>query len=132
MWLLPSCTGKKSISSDPRLEQYYVQGQLLYQKHCSNCHQADGKGLGRLYPPVDRSDYIDNNFREVICLMRFGKQGPLIVNGVEYNMEMKGLTTLTDLEIAEIATFLYNNWSRQRGLIDVNEATDLLSSCANR
>jgi cytochrome c551 len=127
--LLASCSGKQNISSDPRLEQYYVQGQLLYQKHCSNCHQTDGSGLGRLYPPVNHSDYVDNNLSDVICLIRYGKKGSLLVNGIEYNMEMKGIGTLSDLEIAEIATYLYNNWSRQQGLVDVQEAATILSSC---
>ncbi len=50
-------------------EQYYNQGEVLYTTHCSNCHQKDGKGLGLLYPPLDKSDFMEQNFDEVLCIM---------------------------------------------------------------
>ena len=33
-------------TSSPKFEQYYVQGEQLYLKNCSNCHQKTGTGLG--------------------------------------------------------------------------------------
>jgi len=121
---------KSSIDS-PKFQQYYVQGEILYQKHCSNCHQQNGKGLGRLYPPVDQSDFMEKNLKEVICMIKYGKKGSLMVNGVEYNMEMKGNPSLTELEIAELATYMYNNWTHKKGLIDVKEVSTILSACNN-
>src|SRR5690606_3106688 len=100
-----------------------------YLKHCSNCHQADGSGLGRVYPPLDTSDYMDHNFEDVICLIRFGKSGELIVNGKEYNQPMKGIDTISDLEIAEVVTYIYNAWSHERGLVEVKEVTRVLNDC---
>ncbi len=121
--LLISCT------NDPKFQQYYVQGEQLYIKNCSNCHQKNGKGLGLVYPPVDQSDYMDKNFEAVLCLMKYGKKGELMVNGKAFNQPMPGIPTLTDLEIAEIATYLYNNWDRQRGLVDVKEASVVVAKC---
>jgi mono/diheme cytochrome c family protein len=72
---------------------------------------------------------MDDNFEEVICIIKYGRSGPLVVNGVEFNMEMKGNPQLTDLEIAEIATYLSNSWSRERGLIDVKQVTEILARC---
>ena len=118
-----------SCSNDPKFNQYYVQGEQLYVKNCSNCHQKNGKGLGLVYPPVDQSDYIDKNFESVLCLMKNGVRGELIVNGKAFNQPMPGIPTLTDLEIAEIATYLYNNWDRERGLVDVKEASTVVANC---
>jgi cytochrome c551 len=115
--------------TDPKFQQYYNQGELLYQKNCANCHQKNGRGLGRLYPPLDSSDYMSKNFEDVICLMRYGKKGELTVNSVSFNQPMPGIPTLTDLEIAEIATYIYNSWSHEQGLIDVNRITDLMKKC---
>ncbi len=123
----PESTNKRST----KFQQYYVQGQTLYQKHCSNCHQSNGKGLGRLYPPVDYSDFMDNNFKEVLCAIKYGISGQLIVNDVDYNMTMKGIPVLTELEVAEIATYIYNTWTHQQGLIDVKDVSQILSSCDN-
>ncbi len=131
LWVLLVCLlftacGK---NSSPKFKQYYIHGEELYLKHCSNCHQADGSGLGRVYPPLDTSDYMDHNFEDVICLIRFGKSGELIVNGKEYNQPMKGIATLSDLEIAEVVTYIYNTWSHERGLVEVKEVTRVLNDC---
>jgi cytochrome c551 len=128
-----SCGGDgdktKANRIDPKFQQYYNQGELLYKKNCANCHQKNGRGLGRLYPPLDSSDYMSKNFEGVICLIRYGKKGELIVNGVSFNQPMPGIPSLTDLEIAEIATFIYNSWGHKQGLIDVNRITDLMKKC---
>jgi cytochrome c551 len=121
---LPSCS-----QSDPKFKQYYNQGEELYIKHCSNCHQKNGQGLGRVYPPLASSDYLKNNFNNVICLMRNGLNGSIVVNGKEFNQVMPGIPTLTDLEIAEITTYIYNTWGNERGLIDVKEVSVVLESC---
>lgn len=127
--LIASCLLPNGCVSDPKFQQYYVQGKQLYIQNCSNCHQKNGKGLGLLYPPLDESDYMDKNFNEVLCLMKHGKKGELTVNGKIYNKPMPGITTLTDLEIAEIATYIYNTWDRQHGLIDVKQTSTIINDC---
>lgn len=115
--------------SSPKFRQYYQQGEQLYLNHCSNCHQKDGTGLGRIYPPLNTSDYMDHHFEEVLCLIRHGRGGGLIVNGQEYNQPMPGIPTLSDLEVAEIATYIYNTWTHERGLIEVKAAAKILNEC---
>jgi cytochrome c551 len=118
-----------SANRSTKFQQYYVQGQQLYIKNCSNCHQKNGTGLGLVYPPVDKSDYMDQHFNEVICLMKYGTEGALLVNGKSYNKPMPGVPSLTELEIAEIATYIYNTWEHQRGTIDIKEVTNALKKC---
>jgi cytochrome c551 len=119
----------QSSSSSPKFTQYYNQGEQLFTKHCSNCHQSDGTGLGRVYPPLNVSDFMDNNFEEVICLIRYGRSGELIVNGINFNQPMPGVGNLTDLEIAEITTYIYNTWSHKKGIAEVKDVTVILNSC---
>jgi cytochrome c551 len=120
-----SCSESKSV----KFQQYYVQGEQLYTKHCSNCHQANGAGLGLVYPPLNQSDYMKKNFEQVICLMKYGIRGEIIVNGKTFVQPMPGVQSLTDLEIAEIATYIYNSWEHQRGLVDVSETNSVLTNC---
>jgi len=130
---ISSCSSKSGEEqmTSPKFQQYYVQGEVLYNKYCSNCHQHNGKGLGRLYPPLDQSDFMDRNFDEVVCTIKYGRQGSILVNGVDYNMAMSGNPALTELEVAEITTYIYNTWSHKKGLVDVKEATRILSACNN-
>lgn len=112
-----------------KFTQYYNRGEGLYLQHCSNCHQENGTGLGLLFPPLNKSDYLENNLDSVLCLMRHGKSGELIVNGNQFNKEMKGIPTLTDLEIAEIATYIYNSWENDRGIIEVSYVSNAMQTC---
>jgi cytochrome c551 len=118
-------------SKDPKFQQYYAQGEVLYVKHCSNCHQKDGSGLGLVYPPLNKSDFMAKNFHEVICLMKYGREGELVVNGNSYNQRMPGNALLSDLEIAEIATYIYNTWDNQKNLISVQQTQQIISACKN-
>ena len=122
--LLNSCNSK-----DSKLQLYKVQGEELFIKHCSNCHQKSGKGLGLVYPPVDTSDYIDSYTTGVICLIEKGIEGELVVNGKSFNKAMPAIPQLTDLEIAEIATYIFNSWGRSKGIVDVNHVTEMLKQC---
>jgi mono/diheme cytochrome c family protein len=115
---------------DPKLKQYLAEGEQLYVMHCSNCHQREGQGLRRVYPPLAQSDFMDTHFHEVICGMKYGMQGEVTVNGVMYNQAMPGVISLTELELAEIATYIYNTWGRERGIVEGAEIRAILDSCA--
>lgn len=129
--LIMACSGKKQggvPEGSNKFKQYYIAGAELYTKHCSNCHRADGSGLGLLYPPLDTSDYMDDHFTNVLYLMRYGHAGELVVNGRRFNKIMPGNAALTDLEVAEIATYIYNTWGHARGIVDVKDAAAVLDS----
>ena len=127
--MLTSCDQTKR-DRENKFTLYYNNGEQLYKTHCANCHQVKGSGLGRLYPPVANSDFMQANFNEVLCLMRYGRSGRIIVNGIEFNKEMPGIPTLSDLEVAEIATYIYNAWTdKKHGIIEVKEASTILSKC---
>ena len=112
-----------------KFRQYAVQGQILYQQHCANCHGADGRGLARLIPPLAQSDFLLNHKERVLCLIRHGMDGPVVVNGVEYNQPMPPNQGLTDIEIAEIATYILNSWGNEGGFVSVQETGALLNNC---
>ncbi|MCB0489897.1 MAG: cytochrome c [Cyclobacteriaceae bacterium] len=124
--------GPGGKSRDSKFQQYIVQGEELYVTHCSNCHQKSGKGLGLLYPPLDESDFMDQNIDSVICLIKNGKSGEIIVNGKAYNQPMPGVPLLSDLEVAEIATYIYNNWTHDKGMIEVTRVSSILEKCESR
>jgi cytochrome c551 len=133
LWVLSCCLQLaacgQTANRDTKFQQYYVQGEQLYLKNCSNCHQKKGGGLGRLYPPLNKSDYMDQHLEEVICAIKNGMEGELLVNGKKYNKEMKGIPSLTELEIAEIVTYIYNSWEHQRGIVEISTIENALRKC---
>ena len=128
LFLVVSCN-RINAFRPVKFQQYYAEGEVLYVKHCSNCHQKTGEGLGLVYPPLNRSDYLEKNFTGVLCQMKFGKAGETIVNGDSFNKPMPGIPSLTELEIAEIATYLYNTWGREHEIVEVAEVQAALGKC---
>lgn len=112
-----------------KFRQYAVQGRKLYRQHCANCHQPDGSGLGKLIPPLAGSDYLEKDKEEVLCIIRWGLEGPIVVNGQEYNQPMPPNPQLKDIEIAEIATYIFNAWGNEGEFIQVQQAQEWLKSC---
>ena len=112
-----------------RFEQYAVQGRLLYKQHCANCHQDDGSGLGKLIPPLAKSDYLRQNPQKAVCIIRYGMEGHVVVNGIDYNQPMPANRQLKDIEIAEIATYILNAWGNREGFVSVQQAQEWLKDC---
>lgn len=117
---------------DPRYNQYFTEGQRLYLAHCSNCHKEDGKGLRKVYPPLAGSDFMEINFERVVCAMKYGMREEIVVNGTMYHHRMPGVVSLTELEVAEISTYIYNSWGHQKGLIDVKRIAAIAEACESR
>jgi cytochrome c551 len=131
--LATSCSGPGKETSDPqKYKRYYIKGEQLYAEHCANCHQDDGKGLGQLYPPIANSDFIQSNKNRIGCLIRYGLTGEIIVNGKTYNKEMPAMPALTDLEIAQILTYIFNKWENGDGLTDVKDVSARLNDCTKQ
>ena len=112
-----------------RFNQDFIQGQNLYTKHCSNCHQLNGEGLGRLIPPLAEADFLIEQQEAAICGIKHGMQGEIIVNGVAYNQPMPANKALTDLEIAQIMTYVGNSWGNELGLFRAEEIRAVLNAC---
>jgi cytochrome c len=108
---------------------YYLKGKEQYKQNCSNCHQIGGEGLGKLYPPIKNSDYLAKNKDLLPCIIRQGQNGEIIVNGISYNLEMPANPNLTNLEIAEITTYVFSEFLNKDTLVDVNMITELLTDC---
>ena len=105
------------------------EGKKLYALHCSNCHQEDGSGLAKLYPPLRNSDYLNESVDRIICQIRNGAEGEMIVNGITFNMPMPAKPGLSALEIGEISTYIYNEWGTFKGLISAEMVANKLKMC---
>ncbi len=112
-----------------KLDQYLVAGAELYATYCTNCHQDDGKGLASLYPPLAASDYLLADIPRAACIIKNGQFKEIVVNGTTYNQMMPGLQHLTNLEVAQILTYVSNSWGNDKGLQGVKEVEKWLASC---
>ncbi|MGB3588239.1 MAG: cytochrome c [Tunicatimonas sp.] len=137
-WFLSGCDGGKfqnsatqNLSRADKLhyEQYMIQGQQLYATHCSNCHQPDGTGLGQLIPPLSQSDYMLESLSRTLCIIKYGLNEEVVVNGKAYDQPMPANERLTNIEIAQITTYIYNSWEHEQGYIPVKKVAQEISKC---
>lgn len=100
---LSACQSKEEILRD----QYAVEGMVLYQKHCENCHQAGGKGLKSLYPALNQGLF--NKFSEasLALMMSKGIKEGQVLDGKTFTQYMPGNPALQALDLAEILTYLH-------------------------
>jgi mono/diheme cytochrome c family protein len=117
------------LKSRIKFNQYYVNGKRLYGEFCSNCHQYDGSGLARLYPPIYTSEFFNSDPDRTICIIRHGLKGEIIVNGDTYNQPMPENLNLTHLEIAELVTYLYSSRYDEYKLFSAAEVAEALQNC---
>ncbi|WP_339903556.1 cytochrome c [uncultured Cyclobacterium sp.] len=133
--LIIACKGgddnqNKGISNikDLKTRQYAIQGQQLYLQYCSNFDQEDGTGLKRLIPPLKNSDYMLDDVNRSLYIIKNGLKGSITVNNVEYNQPMPENSKLSPIEVAQIATYIYNVWGNEYGLITPEKVKEALST----
>ncbi|WP_100627876.1 c-type cytochrome [Algoriphagus formosus] len=112
--------------SDPDVMKYAIHGKTLYENYCANCHQADGKGLGKLIPPLKDADYFRASIPRAVWIMKNGQKGEIMVNGQVYDQPMPANPNLKPLDIAQISTYLYNIWGMNEGVITSAEVEKYL------
>jgi len=103
------------------LDDQVKAGQALFAGTCSTCHQADGKGMAGVFPPLAQSDYLAKGNDALIGVVLNGLSGPVTVNGQDYNSVMPPMSQLTDDEVANILTYTLNSWGNSGGRVAKDE-----------
>lgn len=97
----------------------FAKGRQIYDKYCSACHQPNGRGTPGQFPPLAGSDWVlADGANRLIRIVLNGMQGPITVNGVEFNNAMlPWREQLTDEDIAAVLTFVRGNkdWGNNAG-----------------
>ncbi len=101
------------------------RGEDVYLGNCSACHQPNGQGLAGAFPPLAQSDFLDRDRTEVLRVSLFGLSGPITVNEVEYNAVMPSMGYLTDQQLADAMTYVFNSWGNSYAAVSVDEVAAL-------
>lgn len=107
----------QEIKNNPKIadlnKEIQVQkGKQVYLQTCFVCHQPDGRGIPEQIPPLASSDFLMNtaNRERIIRGVLVGQSDEMIVNGKTYKNTMTPLNYLTDEQIADVLTYVRNNW----------------------
>jgi len=122
-----SCQSEQELKS----EQYFAEGYQLYTTNCANCHQADGKGMANLYPPLTGSKIIRDK-AAMACIIRYGLKDTIMVHGKPFSRPMPANAKLQELEIAEIITYVNMKWGQDSVYTPIATVSKALEACAER
>ena len=86
------------------------RGKLTFNSICAACHQPSGLGIPGAFPPLVASDFLNADKTRAIGIVMGGHTGPIKVNGAAFNSTMPALG-LSDEQVANALTFVYNHWS---------------------
>ena len=110
--LITASTAGDLLAQDKKV---MARGEKVYNEYCKTCHQADGKGTPKVFPPLAGADYLKKQSKKhIIQSVIFGLSGKITVNGVEYNNVMAPIpANYSDEDIAAVITYVYNSWGNK-------------------
>ena len=110
-WVAVKAKEAAAKADDPSkvwtLADLKVRGEKVYAANCVACHQANGKGAGPIKPLDGSAIVVDTDH---------AKQIMILLNGAAAG-SMPSWKTLSDTDLAAVATYTKNNWSNQTGQI---------------
>jgi len=131
-----------STSVPTWLQQQMEAGKEVYMKAaagggmCFTCHQPNGEGLAGQFPPLAGSDWVLGDKERLIKISMYGLMGEIDVNGVKYNnvMAPPGIPpgSLTDDQIANVLTYIRNDWGNSASAVSADEVATVRSSLKGR
>jgi nitrite reductase (NO-forming) len=120
----PEGLAAAAIPADRTHAERYDLGKRTYEMICFACHQKDGNGLAPAFPPLAKSDYLLADRKRAIETVLAGRQGKIVVNGVEWNGVMPA-QVLSDDDVANVLTYAMNSWGNKADQITSKEVAEV-------
>jgi len=111
--LKPAASGQTDIPSaslSAAERAQFERGRGVYMQTCFVCHQANGQGVPGQIPPLAKSDLLMADKAGAIRGVLQGRNGEVTVNGKKYNGIMIPFGQLKDEQVADVITYVRNNW----------------------
>jgi glucose/arabinose dehydrogenase/mono/diheme cytochrome c family protein len=105
-------------------------GAALFLVNCSACHQPNGEGIPKIFPPLAKSDYLMADKERSIRIAIQGTSGPITVNGTEFQGVMPAPSAMEDQQVADVLTYVRNSWGNHGDAVTAAEVKQVRSSLA--
>ncbi|MFD1161676.1 copper-containing nitrite reductase [Hwangdonia seohaensis] len=97
-------------------EEQMEYGKQVYMQTCFACHQSEGQGIPKAFPPLAKSDYLNADVNRAIDIVVNGLSGEITVNGEKYNSVMTR-QMISSEEVANVLTYVYNSWGNSKKVV---------------
>jgi mono/diheme cytochrome c family protein len=107
-------------------------GKRVYDTTCIACHQANGLGVPGQYPPLVASEWVTGSEERIIRIVLHGLNGPITVEGKEYNNVMAPLGSLKDDQIANVISYVRASWGNTASEVQPETVAKVRADTAGR
>ena len=110
------------------------RGKKIYLANCATCHQASGTGVAGQYPPLAGSEWVVGSTKRLGMILLKGLEGPMTVKGQQYGSAVMQPweKTLTDAKIADVLTYIRQEWGNTAGPVAPEGIAALRKEIAGR
>ncbi len=130
----PGKEGVTAVTEAPPLteaqQSLFDLGGTLYAAVCASCHQADGRGLEGLAPPLLDSEWVLGPAERPVRIVLHGVRGPIRVLGKTHTGDMPPLGVLPDEQIAAILTYVRRAWGHIASPVETEEVRRIREATA--
>ena len=89
----------------------------------------DGTGLVGNIPPLAGTDYLAKHQDRLACIIRYGIDEEIVVNGKTYTQVMEGIDQLSDAEITNVINYINTAWGNELPFVPITEVQEGLKNC---
>ena len=94
-----------------------TNGEVVYDRVCKACHQANGQGMPGAFPPLAGAGEYYGDAQNHARIVVHGLSGEIVVKGETYNGVMPAQGMLSDYEIAAVLTYVRHAWGNNDGMV---------------
>ena len=113
-----------NLFTNKPLKESLLDGKEIYNDFCAQCHLENGQGVKGIYPPLAKSDFLED-INLTISSIKYGLKGPIKVNGEDYNSIMVS-QGLDDEEISDVVNYILNSWGNSTNKLITEEIVALI------
>ena len=111
------------------------RGKKIFSANCAVCHQPNGLGAASQgYPPLAGSEIVNGGSKRVGMIVLKGLQGPITIKGQQFGTAVMQPwdKTLTDAKIADVITYIRQEWGNKGGPVSAAQIAALRKELASQ
>ena len=110
-----------SKPSKSGLKSSITRGKVVYMNVCLACHMADGNGVPTMNPPLIKTSYVLGDKTALIKIVLNGFSEDVEINGQKFSNNMTPHSDLTDIQIADVLTYVRKSFGNNASPIKPSE-----------
>jgi mono/diheme cytochrome c family protein len=118
---LPAGPPEPAVTAPPP-EQGMKDGEQIYAHHCRACHETDGSGAPRIYPPLPANALLQSaDPSSTLRVILDGAQTVTTPRAPNTGSMPSYARDLSDQQVADVTNYIRNSWGNEAPLVTPGE-----------